>query len=81
VTSPIESSAFEAAMKMTSREIGSILVTRNDRLTGIVTERDILTRVIALDKDPKKTKLGIQCLKRAPVIIVEANADLVEASD
>jgi CBS domain-containing protein len=52
-------SIWEAACAMTRANCGSILVMEPpDRLMGIVTERDLMTRVLAKALDPQKTKLS-----------------------
>jgi CBS domain-containing protein len=48
---------LDAAKIMGKRHIGSLLVKGPERPAGIVTERDLLTRVIAANKDPKKVKV------------------------
>ncbi|MDD1766379.1 MAG: CBS domain-containing protein [Candidatus Methanomethyliaceae archaeon] len=48
---------LNAAKIMGKQHIGSLLVKGRDRPAGIVTERDLLTRVIAANKDPKKVKV------------------------
>lgn len=45
----------EVVKEMNRRRIGSILVKDNDRVSGIFTERDVLTRVLATGRDPKST--------------------------
>ena len=48
----------EAARLMAARNIGSVLVTARDgRLEGILTERDILCRIVAPGRDPDGTRL------------------------
>ena len=48
----------EAARLMAARNIGSVLVTgRDGRLEGILTERDILCRIVAPGCDPDRTRL------------------------
>ncbi len=47
-----------AAMAMAERGCGSIVVMEAGRLVGIFTERDILTRVLAVGRDPDATPLG-----------------------
>ena len=42
----------DAVAKMNARRIGSIVVTRGDVLAGILTERDVLTRIVASGLDP-----------------------------
>jgi CBS domain-containing protein len=48
----------EAARLMAARNIGSVLVTaREGQLEGILTERDILCRIVAPGRDPDHTRL------------------------
>ncbi len=49
---------LEAALLMNERGIGSVIVIDNDRLAGIFTERDVLRRVVAEQRDPATTKLA-----------------------
>jgi CBS domain-containing protein len=46
---------LEAAALMNQHEIGSLIVCDGDRMHGIVTERDILRRVIVPRRDPSQT--------------------------
>jgi len=52
-----EASMKEAAKIMGERHIGSLIVAEKDTPTGIVTERDLLSKVIAVDKDPASVKV------------------------
>ncbi len=49
---------LDAAQLMNDRHIGSVLVIDNDRLVGIFTERDVLRRVVADQRDPASTPLS-----------------------
>jgi CBS domain-containing protein len=51
------SSVFEAARLMTERGIGAVPVVDGDRLAGIFTERDLMTRVVAAGLDPAQTSI------------------------
>lgn len=54
-----QASVWEAACAMTRANCGSILVMEPpDRLLGIVTERDLMTRVLAKALEPKQTTLA-----------------------
>jgi CBS domain-containing protein len=46
---------FEAAVRMNAKKIGALLVLDQDRLVGIITERDILQRVVAKRRDAAET--------------------------
>ena len=45
---------LELAKKMQTDDVGSIPVGENDRLVGMVTDRDIVCRGLAGGKDPSK---------------------------
>lgn len=50
--------SVEAAAKiMVSEDCGSIPVEKDDRMVGMLTDRDIAIRVVAKGKDPKNTKV------------------------
>ena len=48
----------EAAKIMASEDIGPLPVVDGGRLVGIVTDRDLVVRVLAEDRDPKSTNVG-----------------------
>ena len=51
----VDSTVEIAVAEMNRRRIGSLMVTDTGYVVGILTERDILTRVVAADLDPKST--------------------------
>jgi CBS domain-containing protein len=53
-----EATVYEAAVLMNERKIGSLAVLHGGRLCGIITERDILQRVVAERRDPAQTPVG-----------------------
>ena len=54
-----EATVLEAAALMNERGIGSVVVLDDKkRLAGIFTERDVLRRVVAEQRDPATTKLA-----------------------
>jgi CBS domain-containing protein len=48
----------EAAKVMAKEDIGPVPVVEEGRLTGIVTDRDIVVRVVAEGRDPNSTTVG-----------------------
>jgi len=48
---------FEAVQKMNQHKVGCVLVMNGDRLAGIFTERDVLTRVVTSNLDPHLTPI------------------------
>jgi CBS domain-containing protein len=53
-----EATVYEAAVRMNERKIGSLTVLHEGRLVGIITERDILHRVVAERRDPRETTVS-----------------------
>lgn len=52
-----EATAHEAVAKMCENHIGSLLVEENDEPIGIISERDIMTRLVLRHLDPTKTSV------------------------
>lgn len=50
-----ELTVAEAARFMAEKKVGAVPVTKENRLVGIFSERDVITRVIALGRDPSTT--------------------------
>ncbi|MGI8878652.1 MAG: CBS domain-containing protein [Candidatus Limnocylindria bacterium] len=67
----------EAATIMKQEDCGSVPVVEAGRLIGIVTDRDIVVRVVAAGKDPK-TELVSEAMTADPVT-VEPDASVDEA--
>ena len=53
-----DATVFEAAVLMNEQRICSLLVLEEARLIGILTERDILQRVVAQQRDANQTSVG-----------------------
>jgi len=51
-------SVAHAAIHMSERRVGAILVCEGDAVCGIFTERDMLERVVAADRAPTLTRLS-----------------------
>ncbi|WP_437675642.1 CBS domain-containing protein [Sorangium sp. So ce131] len=50
-----EARVFEAVQSMCARHVGALLVSIDSSPSGIVSERDVMTRVILARRDPAKT--------------------------
>ena len=72
------SSVSEAARIMDERAIVSVLIEENGRVIGIMTERDILRKIVAKGKNPDKVK--VKDIMNDPVTTIDANEDILEAS-
>jgi len=53
-----DANLIEAASKMKSLEVGALPVWENDKLIGVVTDRDIVVRAIAEGRDALKTPVS-----------------------
>lgn len=58
VTAARTATVFDAAALMKAHGKGALLVLEGSRLIGIVTERDIVFRVVAMGRDPRTTVLA-----------------------
>ena len=70
-------SVVEAARLMRDENIGSLPITDDGKLAGMITDRDITTRVVAEAADPKVTSVGD--VYSRDLISVEPDKNLEEA--
>lgn len=77
-TLPADASCTEAAELMRKANIGAVVIADMGRPLGIVTDRDIIIRVVAEGLDPLRTPLR-QVMSGEPVFLSEGRgiADLV----
>jgi len=57
-TVDVSATVADVARVMRDDDVGAVLVTENGKLRGIVTDRDIVVRVIAENRDPNSTRAG-----------------------
>jgi len=76
VTTQSNASIHEAAKIMTEHRVSSILVTSNDKLSGIVTDRDLRTRVVAENRDMKQS---ISSIMTSSIISLSPNDSVHDA--
>ena len=77
VTVNITATAAEAAKKMQSEKVGTVLVLDGWVLKGLVTDRQIATRVVASGKDP--AKVGVSEFMTKNPVTVSPEMDIHEA--
>ena len=68
----------EAASLMTDRNVGSVFVVGEDRVVGVVTDRDLVTRVLKKGLDPRDTQLVTVMSEN--VVTAESDLALDEAA-
>jgi CBS domain-containing protein len=77
ITIDENSTVKEAADVMNKFEIGCLIAVKKGKAMGIITERDLLKRVVAEAKDSNKTK--VKDVMSSPLVVVEPSMDLDEA--
>jgi len=73
-----ETSVMEVARMMTTRDISSILIKSGDYFVGILTDRDILSKMVALGLDPNDIMAGE--IMSSPLITISEDASIDEAA-
>jgi CBS domain-containing protein len=74
----VDDTALEAVTKMNKFHIGSVIVTNNGRPIGIITERNILQRIVEPRLDP--AVVAVKDIMSSPLVSVDANAAVEEAA-
>ncbi|MFL6121176.1 CBS domain-containing protein [Actinophytocola sp.] len=74
VALPAETRVREAAAKMVEREIGNVLVMDDGKVTGVVTDRDIVVRAVAKRDDLTDCTLRDVC--SAPLVTASPDDDI-----
>jgi len=73
-----DSSAKEVVATMNKFDIGSVVVVQGERPVGIITERDILRRIVEPCLAPET--LTARQIMTSPVITIDENASINEAA-
>ena len=68
-----------AAEMMRDNGIGSIFVTSGEEIIGILTDTDLVRRVVAAGADPLTTT--VEKIMSAPIASIEGNRTLLDAND
>ena len=69
----------KAAEIMRDREIGSLFVTSGNAVIGILTDTDLVRRLVALGVDPLQTT--VEKMMSAPIVTIDENKILLDAND
>ena len=70
--------AKDAARLMSEKHIGSLIANRDGLPFGIITERDMMEKIVAQGADPSKVTVGE--IMTAPLATVDASASLIDAA-
>jgi CBS domain-containing protein len=74
-----DASAKKAAEIMAQEDVSAIIVTTEGKANGIVTERDILKRIVAEDKNSRNTK--VKEIMSSPLVTIEPSTNLEKAAN
>jgi CBS domain-containing protein len=78
ITVEADATVMKAVKVMNENEIGCLVITRKGRAVGIITERDLLKRVIGKSMSPSKTK--VKDIMTKPLIAGYPDMDLEDAT-
>ncbi len=79
VTVERDTDAQTAARIMRDKGIGSLFITNQKEIIGILTDTDMMRRVVASGSDPTKTT--VEQIMSAPIMTIEENKTLLDAND
>ena len=69
----------EAAEIMRDNGIGSVFVTREGVIIGVLTDTDLVRRLVAVGLDPAATT--VEQIMSAPILTIDENKTLLDAND
>ncbi len=72
-----KASVLDATKEMKSEKVGSIIIVENGKPIGVLTESDILRKIVAEEKDP--AKIPVEKVMSKPIITISPNASIEEA--
>ncbi len=78
VTIDEDKTMADAAKAMGEKHIGSLIVLADEKAKGIVTERDLLSGILAIRRDPAKTRVG--SAMSWPLVTIPPDAPIKEAA-
>jgi CBS domain-containing protein len=77
VAMPATATVADAARRMRDANIGDVIILEDRQVCGIVTDRDIVVRGIALGHDPAQTRLGEICSRELTTVPPSGNVAVV----
>ena len=78
-TADIDDTVKKAAVKMNKHRIGCIIVSDGKSAVGIITERDILKKIVAAGKNAKDVKC--RDIMSSPLVTIDTAAEIEDAID
>jgi CBS domain-containing protein len=78
ITANVDVTVKDAVSIMNENEIGCLIVVKQGKAVGIVTERDMLVRVLAEARDPERTPVSE--IMSSPLVVVDPKMDIEDAA-
>jgi CBS domain-containing protein len=78
ITGKPDETVREIAKKMTTNEVGSIVIVEDSKPVGMVTDGDIIDRVVSKGLNPDEVKA--KDIMSKPILTVDAETTIIEAA-
>jgi CBS domain-containing protein len=78
VTIPLDANMAEAAKIMGAKHVGSLLLETDHDVVGIITERDLLTKILAKGRNPDAVKVSE--VMSSPLVTITPTATIKQAA-
>lgn len=75
VSAPPGASVYEVAAAMAAAGVGAIPIVDEDRLVGIFSERDLMTRIVVARRDPDRTPVADVMTREVVTATLEDHVD------
>lgn len=79
ITMDINTEIPVIAREMVRQDVGSVIITRDGKAVGIITERDLVRDIITKDKKPGKVHASK--ILSSPLVTVKPGTNIIEASE
>lgn len=73
-----DATATEVALAMTARKVGAAGVVEGGKVIGVVTERDVLGKVVAMRRDPDAAR--VRDIMSSPALCVDLRTSVADAA-
>ena len=78
ITAEADLDVWSAAKKMSKANVGSLIIVSQERPLGILTERDLVKKIVAQASDPRAVKVGD--VMSSPLVVISPDASIREAA-
>ncbi|MDY6865045.1 MAG: CBS domain-containing protein [Halobacteriota archaeon] len=78
ITVDVEMNAVDISKKMMEKDVGCVIVVKNDKPVGIVSERDIVRKLVSTDV--KSSSMTAEMLMTEPIVTVSDDTSLLDTT-